>query len=208
MSNIIGISRHRMESDGNGITTLVGFYGCPLECKYCINSHCNAEDTIRAAYTPEELLEVLAIDEPYFLMTGGGITFGGGEPLLNSEYIHEVCKKMNPRWKRNIETSLNVPWAKVQTIIKDIDDWYIDVKDFNKETYIKYTGRDNELMLKNLAKLLETVSPEKICLRVPFIPNYNSISRQNEEVRYIKERYGEGIRIEVFNYLKYNGEDR
>ena len=90
MSDIMAISRLRMGTDGKGVRTLVGFYGCPLNCKYCANHYCHQSETVRADYTPEELLEVLSIDEPYFLMTGGGVTFGGGEPLLQAGFIHEV----------------------------------------------------------------------------------------------------------------------
>ena len=42
--DIIGISRHRIQSDGSGIRTLVGFHGCPLRCKYCLNSQCFSKD--------------------------------------------------------------------------------------------------------------------------------------------------------------------
>ena len=39
---ILGVERHRIETDGNGVTTLVGFYGCPLRCKYCLNQYCHS----------------------------------------------------------------------------------------------------------------------------------------------------------------------
>lgn len=81
MSDIMSISRLRIGTDGEGITTLVAFHGCPLHCKYCVNSHCHNEEILRADFTVEELIQVLSVDEPYFLMTGGGVTFGGGEPL-------------------------------------------------------------------------------------------------------------------------------
>ncbi len=90
MSDIMSVSRLRMGTDGKGVTTLVCFHGCPLSCKYCVNDHCHQTDTERADYTPEELISVLSIDEPYFLMTGGGVAFGGGEPLLQAGFIHEV----------------------------------------------------------------------------------------------------------------------
>ena len=51
MSEIMGISRLRIDTDGEGVTTLVAFYGCPLSCKYCINSQCNKSDTIMTSYT-------------------------------------------------------------------------------------------------------------------------------------------------------------
>lgn len=91
----MSISRLRMGTDGKGVTMLVGFYGCPLDCKYCINKHCHDDETVRGDYTADELVEILSIDEIYYRMTGGGVTFGGGEPLMQAEFIHEVCQKMS-----------------------------------------------------------------------------------------------------------------
>lgn len=118
--DVMSVSRLRMASDGKGVSTLVAMYGCPLHCKYCINeacheifielpdfmkkddkkSECKKEDrsgTPRALYKPEELVKVLRKDEIYYLMTGGGIVFGGGEPLLQSAFIHEVCQLADDR---------------------------------------------------------------------------------------------------------------
>lgn len=53
---------------------------------------CNDEDTEREYYTPEKLVRVLEQDDIYFKMTGGGVVFGGGEPLLQADFIHKVCK--------------------------------------------------------------------------------------------------------------------
>ncbi|MDE7184505.1 MAG: 4Fe-4S cluster-binding domain-containing protein, partial [Lachnospiraceae bacterium] len=116
LGDIMTVSRLRMATDGEGVSTLVAFYDCPLRCKYCINKCCHEKadslsPTPRAAYRPEELIEVLRKDAIYYLMTGGGIVFGGGEPLLQSAFIHEVCKQADSGWKKRIETSLNVSWS-------------------------------------------------------------------------------------------------
>lgn len=78
----IGVSRHRMATDGNGVTTLAAFHGCRLGCSYCLNPQCRADDSPCLWHSPETLYEEVRADELYFLATGGGITFGGGEPLL------------------------------------------------------------------------------------------------------------------------------
>ena len=83
---IIGISRHRLTTDGEGVTTLVAFNGCPLRCKYCINKISWDPEKGRT-YTPERLFEEVKVDQLYFLATRGGITFGGGEPMLQGEFI-------------------------------------------------------------------------------------------------------------------------
>ena len=202
MSDIMSISRLRMETDGKGVRTLVGFYGCPLKCKYCANNYCHQSETVRADYTPEELLEVLSIDEPYFLMTGGGVTFGGGEPLLQAEFIHEVCQKMNPKWNCTIETTLYGSWKQIELLLPDIDYWYIDIKDMNEAVYKDYTGKSNRSVFANLKKLIQVVSPKKICIRVPLIPEYNTEESRRKEVDYIRENISADVDIDVFEYIR------
>ncbi len=200
MAKIMSISRLRMGTDGSGISTLVAFHGCPLRCVYCINAQCNDRNTITADFSADELIENVSIDEPYFLMTGGGITFGGGEPLLYANFIHEVCNKMNSSWKCNIETSLNVGWEEIEKIINDIDYWYVDVKDVNAEIYRRYTGRDNALVLDNLYKLIDRIGKKKVCIRIPLIPQYNTEDDRDRSVGYFIRKYGSDIKLDLFKY--------
>ena len=74
---VMAIARHRMATDGVGVTTLVVSQGCPLQCKWCINPYTWSGDRKAKRYTPQELLDTLKIDDLYFRATGGGITFGG-----------------------------------------------------------------------------------------------------------------------------------
>lgn len=97
-----------MGSDGKGVSTLVTFWGCPLHCKYCINDFCHDEKLRCIRISPEKLYERLVVDDIYYRMSQGGIVFGGGEPLLQSEYIGETVKLFPAAWKIRIETSLNV----------------------------------------------------------------------------------------------------
>ena len=80
------ISRLRMATDGEGITTLVCAWGCPLRCKYCLNKFTWDENTKVRRYTPQELYDKVRLDSLYFEATGGGVTFGGGEPLLYADF--------------------------------------------------------------------------------------------------------------------------
>jgi len=200
VGDIMGISRLRMGIDGKGVTTLVGFFGCPLHCKYCLNEHCHeGYNTPRAVYTPQELIEVLKKDDIYYRMTGGGITFGGGEPLLQSAFIHEVCRLADKTWKKNIETSLNVPWECVEPIINDIDEWIIDIKDMDSELYKKYTGVSIENLKSNLIQLKHFAKPSKFHIKVPKIPGFNDKENVKKSVQWINEKLQ--IEPEVFDYI-------
>jgi pyruvate formate lyase activating enzyme len=72
-AKIIGISRHRIEIDGPGITTLVAINGCTQACKYCLNPHAIAPTYKCKSYTAEELYNILTVDNLNFCATGGGI---------------------------------------------------------------------------------------------------------------------------------------
>ena len=86
-AKFIGIRRHRLTTDGEGVTTLAAFWGCPLRCQYCLNPYCMDEHFKGEMLTPQELYDRVKIDDLYFRASGGGVTFGGGEPLKVGETI-------------------------------------------------------------------------------------------------------------------------
>lgn len=202
-SDIMTISRLRMGTDGDGVSTLVTFYGCPLQCRYCANDFCHGrgvcfDDLPRATYTPKELVEILRKDDIYYKMSGGGIVFGGGEPLLQSAFIHKVCQMADHMWKKRIETSLNVAWDLVEPLLGDMDEWIIDIKDIDGDIYQKYTGVDNEQLIANLHRMKEFVDPSKLHIRVPRIPGLNTEADVARSVKWVFRVLG--VEPEVFEY--------
>jgi pyruvate formate lyase activating enzyme len=197
-ARVIGISRHRLTTDGDGVTTLVAFNGCPLRCKYCLNSHCWDPDNGQE-YTPESLYEKTKIDQLYFLATHGGVTFGGGEPLLQVDFIKEFRSLCGPQWQILAESSLNVPFENLEALDPVLDGYIVDIKDMNPEIYQAYTGKDNVVVLKNLEWLLQHRDPNCILVRVPHIPDFNT----DEDVAKSMERLkGMGvINFDEFNYI-------
>ena len=197
-AKIFGLSRHRLTTDGEGVTTLVAFSGCPLRCKYCLNKASWDMDNGRD-YTPETLFEEVKIDQLYFLATHGGVTFGGGEPLLQVEFIKVFRELCGPQWQIVAETSLNVLFENVETLDAVLDGYIVDIKDMNPEIYKAYTGKDNALMISNLKWLLKTGDPNRIMVRVPHIPEFNT----DEDVRRSKEQLTMmGIKnIDEFQYI-------
>lgn len=192
----MGINRHRMGTDGKGISTLITFYGCPLNCKYCLNPQCKSESTPCTYIEPNDLVNLLMVDDIYFKSTGGGIVFGGGEPLLNAEYIKEVCDLVPLQWKIRIETSLNVKWDKIELLLPYIDQWIIDIKDINTEIYKNYTGVDNLKVYDNVLRLSHKTGKENLLIRIPKIPNYNTEKNIQESVKL----YSNLGNIDIFNY--------
>lgn len=114
---LIGISRHRLSTDGEGVTTLVAFHGCPLRRKYCLNPQSLHSEGIWKNYDCEQLYEEVRQDELYFLATNGGITFGGGEPCLQSDFIYEFRQLCGQEWQLSVETSLNVTQENIEKLV-------------------------------------------------------------------------------------------
>lgn len=195
---LIGISRLRMGTDGHGVTSLVAFHDCPLRCKYCLNPQSLSTNTKIQWKTADEVMAVLKKDELYFRATGGGVTFGGGEPLLKAEFIKDVLEKGAKEWHVTVETSLNVPQEKLELLLPYINEYVIDVKDMNPSVYAAYTGIGNERVLSNLKFLLSKQKADNIIVRVPFIKGYNDHAAQQYSVEMLRRM---GIqRFDLFDY--------
>ena len=184
---VIACSRLRMQTDGQGITTLVCFHGCPLRCRYCINKFSFDPETNREMLTAREIYDRVKQDALYFLATGGGVTFGGGEPLLYAPILAEFREVCGKDWHLCAETSLSVPWENVEIAAGCIDHFYVDCKDTDPDIYRSYTGQDNGLMLSNLQRLVELAGPERIMVRLPLIPGFNTEQHRNASEQRLRE---------------------
>lgn len=195
----IAINRHRLTTDGEGVTTLVGFHGCPLHCQYCLNAQCLQADGVWCRLTPGELYSEVEIDDLYFVATGGGICFGGGEPLLRSDFIKAFAEIMNPEWKLTIETSLNVPLENVKAIASLVQMWYVDIKDMNPDIYKAYGCKENKQVISNLQWLAANGYADKVIIRLPLIPEYNTDEdRQRGQQQLEKMGF---TNFDKFNYI-------
>lgn len=184
---LIGISRHRLTTDGEGVTTLVAFHGCPLRCKYCLNPQSFAQEGVWKQYDCEQLYEEVKIDELYFLATHGGVTFGGGEPALQSNFISEFRRLCGTGWKITIETSLNVPQEDIERLLPVVDCYIVDIKDMDNDRYETYTGKSNTRVIENLRWLVAQGKAEQIIVRVPHIPSYNTETDIENSIHQLKE---------------------
>lgn len=195
----IAINRHRLTTDGEGVTTLVGFHGCPLHCEYCLNAQCLQADGVWCRLTPGELYSEVEIDDLYFVATGGGICFGGGEPLLRSDFINAFAEIMNPEWKLTIETSLNVPLENVKAIASLVQMWYVDIKDMNPDIYKAYGCKENKQVISNLQWLAANGYADKVIIRLPLIPEYNTDEDRQQSQQQL-EKMG-FTNFDKFNYI-------
>lgn len=198
-----------MGTDGSGITTLVTFMGCPLKCKYCLNQKCHEPiyesdgKTLRKGImmlTPQELYDIVKVDNIYFQSTGGGICFGGGEPTLYKDFIVEFKKICGDKWKITLETCLICSYNTIKDLSLVVDHWLVDVKSLNPIIYEEYTGIMSGV-LQHLYSLKEFVTPDKITIKVPHIPGFNDVEDLDSDIDELKQHFG-FVNINLVEYRK------
>lgn len=200
---IVSIQRHRINSDGNGVRTLVHSYGCNLSCKWC----CNPETRYGNKFvlsTSKELFHAVKLDDLYFITTGGGITFSGGEPLLHKDFIKEFSELAHDyNWKIGVESAFYIDKSLIEEVSSFIDDFYIDIKVMDSEIHKKCTGVSNEKILNNI-QFLSKIIPEKIHISIPIIPTVND-SEKNlmETISFMKKNKLQNLKLLPYrNYKK------
>ena len=198
---ILGINRHRLKTDGKGVTTLVALPGCPLRCEYCINKEFLQQTERLQEVTIEKLIEKLSDDHCYFVYTGGGVTFGGGEPLLQMESIVSFLNECPEEWNLTIETSLNVPYVHESLLQSERVSFIIDIKSMNKDIYERYTGKSQEQTIHNLKEIVKQVAGERYYVRLPRIPGYTTKVHIDESIEALCALGINKNNIQIFDYV-------
>ena len=208
--NIMKYSVH----DGPGIRTTVFFKGCPLSCRWCHNPEglsrepqgvfyadkcincggcdkiicpAGAREIIGYHINSDDLLKEIKKDLIFYEQSGGGVTFSGGEPLEQPEFLLEILQKCADEYIHTAvdtsgfcETDGIIKVAKLAKLI------LFDVKFFDEETHIKYCGVSNKIILENLKALSEL--KVDINIRVPVIPGVNDSAEEMKNIcGYIKD---------------------
>lgn len=176
--------------DGPGIRTTVFFKGCPLHCCWChnpegISSECELmqreitlddrkfvkKEQVGRKYTVEQLLAEIERDRVFYEVSGGGVTFSGGEPLLQAEFLLALLRSCQ---SRNIHTTLDTcgytSEEVLKTIIPYVDLFLYDIKMMDESKHLEHTGVSNRQILKNLNIITEI--GKEVIIRYPLIPGF------------------------------------
>lgn len=187
--------------DGPGIRVTFFMKGCPLNCLWChnpegISPYCtkinqterigekefNHLEEVGKWYTADDLLEILERDRVFMDHSNGGVTFSGGEPLLQSEFLEEslaLCK--SHEYHTTVDTSGYASSDKFIKVIPYTDLFLFDIKHLNPIKHLELTGVSNELILSNY-RLLLSLGKEMI-IRIPVIPGYNDDEHHLAELK-------------------------
>jgi len=161
--------------DGPGIRTTIFLSGCPLSCFWCHNPESRLPldaDNSNRMVTSEEILEEIRKDTALYDESEGGVTFSGGEPLFQFDFLFDLLKlSKKAGFHTAVDTSGYASSEKIETIVSVTDLFLYDIKILNSEKHKEFTGVDNKMILSNIKKLAEL--EKEIIVRIPLIPGYN-----------------------------------
>ena len=192
--------------DGPGIRTTVFFKGCNLKCPWCSNPENvkfeiekyidnNTEKEFGYEIELKELEKEILKDKVYFDKEGG-VTFSGGEPLLQSEKIEPLLKNLKEKdINICVETALMVPEKYLEIALKYVDEFYVDIKILDEEICKKILNGNIKLYYKNLDKLF--LSNKNVTLRLPMSEEYTITEKNTEKILELLEKY-KPQKVEIF----------
>lgn len=170
--------------DGPGIRTTVFLKGCPLSCRWCHNpegldprpqtmsrrtSSGEIHETVGRVVGVKDLINAIEKDGLFYDESGGGVTFSGGEPLAQPEFLEAVLAACNQREIHTaIDTSGYAPSAVLDPILPRLQLVLFDLKLMDEKQHVRYTGVSNRTILENLKRVDDTGTPVRI--RIPLIP--------------------------------------
>ena len=177
--------------DGPGIRTTVFFKGCPLNCWWCHNPEGISPDiekyteekeldgvrlqkdlVIGRWIAPDALMEEILKDRVFMEESGGGVTFSGGEPLMQHEVLFALLERCrSEKIHTAVDTSGQVQEEILQQAAILADLILYDLKSLNDEVHRKYTGMTNKKILDNLA--IAMTGSARVVLRIPFVSGFN-----------------------------------
>ena len=178
--------QHFSTGDGPGIRTTVFLKGCNLRCPWCHNPEtisplpqtlhfkpAGSTQTYGSRMPIHQLLEQLTEDEDFYRASGGGVTFSGGEPLLQADGVAEAARALRARGiSVVVDTAGGVPWERFARVSDVTDLFYFDYKTPDPATYREVIGGDQALVYGNLCRLIQ--SGAQVHVRVPLIPGINT----------------------------------
>lgn len=123
-------------------------------------------------YTVEELFTELVKDKSFYENSGGGVTFSGGECMLQIDFLCEILKKCRENGIHTaVDTAGNVPWESFERALPYADMFLYDMKLFDCDKHIKYTGVPNDRIKENLVRLSDVGA--RIWIRIPIVTGVN-----------------------------------
>jgi len=204
---IFDIKRYAIH-DGPGIRTTVFFKGCPMRCPWCHNPESQKKEPekigeneiIGEVKTVQDVMQEIEKDIPFYDESRGGVTFSGGEPLFQPDFLKALLSECK---KKEIHTTLDTTGCIepeiFDSIIDDVDLFFYDIKFMDEKKHFQYTGTSNRSVIENLKSLIK--KGKKVIIRFPVIPG---ITDKEENIKAIGKFIFTFNSIEEIDLLPYH----
>lgn len=146
-----------------------------------------------------DVIKEIIKDKSFYLRTNGGVTFSGGEPLVQIDFLEQlIISSKENGLNIAVDTCGYAPWERFEKISKDVDLFLYDIKSTNNDKHFKYTGVKCDRILRNFKRLSKITN--NIIVRVPVIPNFNNDRQSLEDII----RFVEKTDIMEIDFLPYH----
>jgi pyruvate formate lyase activating enzyme len=187
---IFSVKRYSIH-DGPGIRVTFFMKGCPLNCKWCHNPEgispfqetvlktekvgemaFNRQEEVGKYYTVKDILDILEKERIFINQSKGGVTFSGGEPMLQNDFLLDVLKACKENgYHTAVDTSGYSSAENYRSIIPYTDLFLFDIKHLDEAEHLESTGVTNSGILDNYRYLIS--SEKEVMIRIPVIPGFN-----------------------------------
>ncbi|HPE33311.1 MAG TPA: glycyl-radical enzyme activating protein [Bacteroidales bacterium] len=219
MKGIVFDIRRFCVHDGPGIRTTVFLKGCPLRCIWCHNPESQEIkiETIQKVHSFEgkkiakneqigknisvdEVMKSILKDQVFYSESNGGVTFSGGEPLSQPNFLQELLQLSKSNGLHTtVDTCGYSETAHFEAILPFTDLFLYDLKHPDPQIHKKFTGADNRLILQNLKWL--SAQNTKIIIRIPVVPGFNDSEKvMNQTADLLKELAKNLLEINLLPY--------
>lgn len=172
---------------------------CTLCGKCALYCPVDARKVCGKKYTVDEIFTEIVKDKAFYDNSGGGVTFSGGECMLQVDFLCEVLKKCKENGIHTaIDTAGHIPFENFEKILPYTDLFLYDIKCFDSEKHKKYIGVGNDLILENLKKLFRANA--KIWIRIPVIADINDNIEEMLQIKAFLDQCGNPEKIELLPY--------
>jgi len=177
--------QHFSLGDGDGIRTTVFFKGCNLYCPWCHNPETRSSDAQVLCYnnnivkecgklmTVNHVVAEILVDKDFYEESGGGVTFSGGEVLLQADAALTLAMRLK---EENIniviDTAGNVLYSSFAKLNDYVDEYLFDYKTPYEDKYSEIIGGNIHLIENNISNLIK--DGKKVRIRIPLIPGFNT----------------------------------
>lgn len=148
----------------------------------------------------EQVMEVVEKDRVYYRNSGGGVSFCGGEPTRQHEFLLaclKACRDVGIHTA--LDTCGQVKWPVLDEMLPFTDLFLYDIKHMDSTRHKELTGVGNELILENLERIGQHGKP--VWVRIPLIPGYND---SEDNLRKVAELVAQMASVEKISLLPYN----